>query len=248
MLVNVYAGHNPDGKIGSGEVGLISESTEARKIKDYLIPFLRSQGYQTADCTCENATSKDEVEDIIIKNCNNEAAFTIGIHFDPTPGTGTSIIVPVKTSTSNLHLIYENILRRFKYDGFQNNGTIYPYANKEAENINNLLIVNVCHLNNEDDVKRYSARESAAAICNGITDAFGSFPVNNLYSVKVVAPKTFIRKSPGLNSAIAKDPRNNKNIAKYRGEKLGIIEARNGWGLLKSGEGWINLMQTIRSS
>ena len=33
MKINVHAGHNPDGKIDCGAVGLIKESTEARKVK-----------------------------------------------------------------------------------------------------------------------------------------------------------------------------------------------------------------------
>ena len=33
MKINVHAGHNPDGKIACGAVGLIRESTEARKVK-----------------------------------------------------------------------------------------------------------------------------------------------------------------------------------------------------------------------
>ena len=34
MKFNIHAGHNPDGKIACGAIGLIKESTEARKVKD----------------------------------------------------------------------------------------------------------------------------------------------------------------------------------------------------------------------
>lgn len=40
MKINIHAGHNPDGKIACGAVGLIEESTEARAIKDYVIKYL----------------------------------------------------------------------------------------------------------------------------------------------------------------------------------------------------------------
>ena len=44
MVINVHAGHNPDGKIACGAVGLVKESTEARKIKDEVIRFLKDSG------------------------------------------------------------------------------------------------------------------------------------------------------------------------------------------------------------
>ena len=44
MIINVHAGHNPDGKIACGAVGLIKESTEARKVKKEVIRLLRKKG------------------------------------------------------------------------------------------------------------------------------------------------------------------------------------------------------------
>ena len=43
MKINVHAGHNPDGKIACGAVGLIKESTEARKVKKKVIKLLRKK-------------------------------------------------------------------------------------------------------------------------------------------------------------------------------------------------------------
>lgn len=45
MIINVHAGHNPDGKTACGAVGLIKESTEARAVKDALISLLKGQGH-----------------------------------------------------------------------------------------------------------------------------------------------------------------------------------------------------------
>lgn len=33
MIINVHAGHNPDGKVACGAIGIIRESTEARNVK-----------------------------------------------------------------------------------------------------------------------------------------------------------------------------------------------------------------------
>ena len=40
MVINVHAGHNPDGKTACGAVGLIKESTENRKVKELVIRYL----------------------------------------------------------------------------------------------------------------------------------------------------------------------------------------------------------------
>lgn len=57
MKINVHAGHNPDGKIACGAVGLIQESTEARKVKKEVIKLLRKKviPYTTAPVRTEKA-------------------------------------------------------------------------------------------------------------------------------------------------------------------------------------------------
>lgn len=52
MKINIHAGHNPDGMVACGAVGMVSESTEARKIKDGVVSRLRGMGHTVYDCTC----------------------------------------------------------------------------------------------------------------------------------------------------------------------------------------------------
>lgn len=54
MIINIHAGHNPDGKIACGAVELMKESTEARRVKDYVIKYLRQQGHTAFDCTIDD--------------------------------------------------------------------------------------------------------------------------------------------------------------------------------------------------
>ena len=61
MVINVHAGHNPDGKIACGACGLIKESTEARKVKKEVIKLLRAKGHTVYDCTCANGKSQTDV-------------------------------------------------------------------------------------------------------------------------------------------------------------------------------------------
>lgn len=61
MKINVHAGHNPDGKIACGAIGLIKESTEAHKIKEDVIKLLKVEDHTVYDCTCENGSSQSDV-------------------------------------------------------------------------------------------------------------------------------------------------------------------------------------------
>ena len=70
MKINVHAGHNPDGKIACGAVGLIKESTQARKVKGYVIKYLKAAGHTVYDCTCNNGTSQSDVLNRIGTKCN----------------------------------------------------------------------------------------------------------------------------------------------------------------------------------
>ena len=55
MIINVHAGHNPDGKVACGAIGIIRESTEARNVKNEVIRQLNGLGHTVYDCTVEMA-------------------------------------------------------------------------------------------------------------------------------------------------------------------------------------------------
>ena len=57
MVINVHAGHNPDGKVACGAIGIIRESTEARNVKNEVIRQLKGLGHTVYDCTVDNGTS-----------------------------------------------------------------------------------------------------------------------------------------------------------------------------------------------
>ena len=73
--INVHAGHNPDGKNGSGVIGLIKESTEARKVKKQVIKYLRLWGCKVYDCTVDNGKNQKDVLEKIVKKCNERSLF-----------------------------------------------------------------------------------------------------------------------------------------------------------------------------
>ena len=84
---NVHAGHNPDGKIACGSVGIIKESTEARKVVKYLIEYLEEEGNTVYDCTCNNGTSQGDVLVKIVNKCNKHTVkLDVSIHFNSGAG------------------------------------------------------------------------------------------------------------------------------------------------------------------
>ena len=96
-------------------------------------------------------------------------------------------------------------------------------------------------------MSEYNYRTAAIAICNAITDIIGSNKVQSIFKVKVAVDRTYIRANAGLNYPVA-TRFDGKRISKSRGTVLSIIDTKNGFGKLKSGEGWINLYQTMRTT
>ena len=184
MKFNIHAGHNPDGKVACGAIGLIKESTEARKVKDYVITTLRSLGHTVYDCTENNGTNARDVLQKIVSKCNrNSVDLDISIHFnsgrkdligDGSIG-GTEVYVynatgtPYKYATS----ITNNISSLgFKNRGVKVNTGLYVLANTKAP----ALLIECCFVDDADDVKLYDATKMASAIVTGLT---GTIPVIN---------------------------------------------------------------------
>ena len=83
MKINVHAGHNPDGKIACGAIGLIKESTDARNVTNAVITKLRKMGHTVYDCTVSNGTSQNDVLRKIVEKCNSHNVdLDVSIHFN----------------------------------------------------------------------------------------------------------------------------------------------------------------------
>ena len=82
MIINVHAGHNPDGKVACGAVGLIRESTENRNVAAEVIAQLRGLGHTVYDCTVNDGINKQDVLKKIVTKCNaHDADLDVSIHF-----------------------------------------------------------------------------------------------------------------------------------------------------------------------
>lgn len=174
-IYNIHAGHNPDGKIACGTVGLIKESTEARNVKNELINILRNAGHTVYDCTVDNGTSQNDVLNKIVAKCNSHKVdLDISIHFNSgakdTNGnnatTGTEVWV---YPNGGAETYATNICNAISSLGFKNRGVksskdlfVLRKTNAKA------LLIECCFVDDRDDVNLYNAHNMAVAIAKGL--------------------------------------------------------------------------------
>ena len=177
MIINVHAGHNPDGKVACGAVGLIKESTEARKVKDEVIRQLKALGHTVYDCTVEDGTSQNDVLAKIVKKCNaNSVDLDVSIHFNAGASdksgngktTGTEVYVYSTTSKANTYA--EKVCSAIAELGYTNRGvkvsTSLYFLRKTAAPA---MLIECCFVDDKDDVALYNYKTMAYAIVYGIT-------------------------------------------------------------------------------
>lgn len=177
MIFNISAGHNPDGKIACGAIGILKESTEARKVKDEVIRLLRFDGHTVYDCTVEDGTSQSNVlNKIVAKSKEHDVDFEISIHFNSSAGSdltgdgknkGTEVLV-YSLSSASVGMA-KDIVNAISALGFKNRGVIarpelYVLKHTKAP----ALLVECCFVNDKDDVELYNYKSMAKAIVKGI--------------------------------------------------------------------------------
>lgn len=177
MKINIHAGHNPDGKVACGAIGLIKESTENRAVKDKVISKLQSLGHTVYDCTVEDGKNQSDVLQKIVAKCNaHDVDLDISIHFNSGASdrngngqtTGTEVFI--YSSSSGAKVYADNTCKAISALGFKNRGVkvnsgLYVLKNTKAD----ALLIECCFVDDADDVKRYDSESMATAIVKGIT-------------------------------------------------------------------------------
>jgi N-acetylmuramoyl-L-alanine amidase len=185
MKFNISAGHGPDGKVACGAVGLIKESTEARKVKDKVIQYLRKAGHTAYDCTCENGTSKNDVLKKIVSKCNsNDVDLDVSIHFNSGANDkkgndkSTGVEVLIYSDKSKAKDEAERICKKIAALGFKNRGVkinddLYVLRNTNAA----ALLIEVCFVDDADDVELYldNVDKIAKSIAEALTNTTIAF-------------------------------------------------------------------------
>lgn len=177
MKFNVSAGHNPDGKVACGAVGLLKESTEARKITNEVARLLKEQGHTVYNCTCDNGTSQGDVLKKIVAKCNQHTVdLDVSIHFNAGAGAQkkngqtTGIEVLVYNDASKAMAAAQRVAKQISALGFKNRGIkirdgLYFLRNTKSP----AMLVECCFVDDGDDAALYDYKKMAAAIVQGIT-------------------------------------------------------------------------------
>ena len=177
MRINVSAGHNPDGKVACGAVGLLKESTEARRVTNEVVRLLKEQGHTVYNCTCDNGTSQGDVLKKIVAKCNQHSVdLDVSIHFNAGASaqkkngqtTGTEVLV--YNDSSKAMAAAQRVAKQISALGFKNRGikirdALYFLRNTKSP----AMLVECCFVDDGDDAALYDYKKMAAAIVQGIT-------------------------------------------------------------------------------
>lgn len=241
MKINIHAGHNPDGKVACGAVGLIKESTEARIIKDKVIQNLKKAGHTVYDCTCNNGTSQNDVLKKIVAKCNaHEVDLDVSIHFNSgandKKGDGKSkgVEVLVYSEKSKSYNTAKRVCEKLSNIGFKNRGIkvrddLYFLKHTNAS----ALLIEVAFVDDKDDVEIF--KNNVDKIAKVISEAL----INNVIEkkitlYKVTASALNIRKGAGTKYATTGQVYRN-------GAEVEIIKFNSAktWGL--TNKGWVSM-------
>lgn len=240
MRLNIHSGHNPDGKIACGAVGLIKESTEARAVTKLVIKYLSEAGHTVYDCTVNDGTSQSNVLSKIVKKCNSHTVdLDISIHFNAGGGNGTEVLVYSKDSKAYTYA--EKITNSIAKLGYKNRGVkvrkdLYVLANTKAP----AVLIECCFVDSKDDIKIYDADKMARAIVTALGVQVTSLQQTTKNTsdssdmrVKVKVDDLNIRAGAGVKHKVVG--------MIHKGEVYTIVKRSGTWGKLKSGIGWINI-------
>ena len=255
MKINVHAGHAPDGGAGCGAVGLIKESTEARKVTAEVIELLKKLGHTVYDCTVNDNGSPATVLTKIVNKCNaHPVDLDVSIHFNSGAKdqkgngktTGTEVLIYSKGGASEKYA--KTIADAIAGAGFKNRGVklrpdLYFLRSTKAQ----ALLIECCFVDDKDDVALYDASTMAQAIVKGITGKTVQSTTktavqkpqqatDGAFRVKVKVNSLNVRTGPGTEYDVA-------YVIKDKGTYT-IVKTDGKWGKLKSGKGWINISNT----
>lgn len=130
MVINISAGHCPDGGAGSGAVGFVKESTEARRITANAIEYLEKAKHTVYDCTCAvNCTPKECLQKLVKKHNAHKVDLGISVHLNCIKQSkadgktkGIEILVLSMSGDQEKIKIANRILNKFEDAGFTNRG------------------------------------------------------------------------------------------------------------------------------
>lgn len=174
MRFNIHAGHGADGSKSCGAIGIIKESTEARKVKEEVIRLLRQEGHTVFDCTVDYPSGQSDCLNKIVAKCNaNRVDLNVSIHFNSgakdEKGNGRTTGVEVLVYNNKTSDVADRICNNISKLGYKNRGIkTEPRKAVLRRTVDKSILVECCFVDDLDDVKIYNYKTMAKAIVEGI--------------------------------------------------------------------------------
>lgn len=167
MKIGINCGHTLIGP-GSGAVGIINESLEARNVGNALIELLENNGNEVINCTIDQADTQNAYLAECVKLANRQDLdYFISIHFNAGGGKGTEIYTYKGNEYTEALNICENITGLgFNNRGIKDGSRMYVIRKTIAKS----MLIEICFVDS-DDANRYldiGAVKFAEAIYKGI--------------------------------------------------------------------------------
>lgn len=170
MHIALNAGHTLRGA-GSGAVGYIYESTEARKVVAYVARYLRIKGHKVSIINIDKASTQSEYLRAVASGENKvEADLFVSIHFNAGGGTGSECFTYKGKPLPYAVGICEELSKLgFKNRGVKDGSTLYVIRKTKAP----AVLVEVCFVDSKADTALYLSKGAAVigqAITRGIVN------------------------------------------------------------------------------
>lgn len=245
MIINVHGGHN---RFVSGASQYLNEVTEDRLVKNEVIALLKKSGHTVYDCTDEDGKKQNDNLKNIVQKCNSHHVdLDVSIHLNAGGGHGVEVLYcddNMKGMAANVSLKIANALGIYNRGAKKSTG-LYVLNSTKAP----AILIECCFVDSREDQKKWNVNRCAQAIVEGLINKSVTKHVqptssqsSALFLIKVdKVPKgdtLIIREKPdALSPQKGSLPYNDTHI-------YTIVETKNGWGRLKSGQGWISLAYT----
>ena len=103
MKFGINCGHTKSGA-GSGAIGVLNESIEARNIGYALMNLLRSSGHEVIDCTIDNAPTQSAYLEQVVQLANRQDLdYFISVHLNKTDGAKGTEVYTYKGRQFQMH-------------------------------------------------------------------------------------------------------------------------------------------------
>lgn len=165
MRLIVNAGHTKLG-VGTGAVGLLTESVETRKIAYELMKQLSDTNIEVIPAVFDKTTNN--LKQAVNLSNDNVADLFIAIHLNAGGGNGSEIYTWKGNQSKRAQTILKNLSEiGFKNRGIKDGSGLYVIKNTKSE----ALLIEVCFVDSEEDnrvFKQVGYEKIAKAIVNGI--------------------------------------------------------------------------------